>query len=111
MKDDKIYIEHILRSISRINSYLEGKDYQFFSKDFLTQDAVIRQLEIIGEATRHVSAELRDNNPGVPWSDMTGMRNILIHDYIDVDTDIVWETVSKSLPEPQKMLETLNWTK
>ncbi|MDZ7634744.1 MAG: DUF86 domain-containing protein [Bacteroidales bacterium] len=80
MKDDNIYIDHIFKSIDRINSYLEGKDYQFFSQDFLTQDAVVRQLEIIGEATKRISREFRDNYPQVPWSDMAGMRDILIHD-------------------------------
>ena len=94
MKDDRIYIEHILQSIGRISFYLAGKDYQSFSDDFLTQDAVIRQLEIIGEATKRISKELRAINPNIPWSDMAGMRDILIHDYIDVDTDIVWKTAS-----------------
>ena len=100
MKDDKIYIEHILQSIDRIGAYLSGKDHQSFSDDFMTQDAVVRQLEIIGEATKRISKELRNINPQVPWSDMAGMRDILIHDYIDVDIDIVWKTASDhSSPE------------
>ena len=70
MKDDKIYIEHILQSIDRIEAYLSGKDHQSFSDDFMTQDAVVRQLEIIGEATKRISKELRNMNPQVPWSDM-----------------------------------------
>ena len=85
MKDDRVYIEHILQSIDRIENYLAGKDHQSFSDDFMTQDAVVRQLEIIGEATKRISKELRNLNPMVPWSDMAGMRDILIHDYIDVD--------------------------
>ena len=97
MKDDKIYIEHILQSIDRIEAYLSGKDHQSFSDDFMTQDAVVRQLEIIGEATKRISKELRNINPQVPWSDMAGMRDILIHDYIDVDIDIVWKTASESI--------------
>jgi uncharacterized protein with HEPN domain len=97
MKDDKIYIEHILKSIDRIEAYLSGKDHQSFSDDFMTQDAVVRQLEIIGEATKRISKELRNMNPQVPWSDMAGMRDILIHDYIDVDIDIVWKTASESI--------------
>lgn len=109
MKDDRIYIEHILQSIDRISSYLTGKDHDTFSKDFLTQDAVIRQLEILGEATKRISKELRGVNPLVPWSDMAGMRNILIHDYLDVDTDIVWKTATESLPELNSLLQNLNW--
>ena len=69
MKDDKIYIEHILNSIGRIKSYLTDKDYHSFSVDFMIQDAVVRQLEIIGEATKRISQELRNLNPQVPWSD------------------------------------------
>jgi len=109
MKDDKIYIEHILRSIDRIDVYLSGKDHQSFSDDFMTQDAVVRQLEIIGEATKRVSKELRNINPQVPWSDMAGMRDILIHDYIDVDIDIVWKTASESIIKLKSLLLNLTW--
>ena len=107
MKDDKIYIEHILQSIDRIEAYLSGKDHQSFSDDFMTQDAVVRQLEIIGEATKRISKELRNLNPLVPWSDMAGMRDILIHDYIDVDIDIVWKTASESIIKLKSVLQNL----
>lgn len=111
MKDDKIYIDHILNSIDRIESYLEGKDHLSFSNDYLVQDAVVRQLEIIGEATKRISGELRITNPQVPWSDMAGMRDVLIHDYIDVDIDIVWKTVSDSIYRLRSLLQNLTWNK
>ena len=107
MKDDLVYIEHILQSIDRIESYLAGKDHQSFSNDFMLQDAVVRQLEIIGEATKRISNELRNINPQVPWSDMAGMRDILIHDYIDVDIDIVWKTASESIIKLRSLIQNL----
>lgn len=107
MKDDQIYIEHILLSIDRIESYLKGKDRQFFSNDYLTQDAVVRQLELVGEATKRVSKEFRKINPPVPWSDMAGMRDILIHDYIDVDLDIVWKNATESIHNLKGLLQKL----
>jgi uncharacterized protein with HEPN domain len=109
MKDDRIYLEHILQSINRINSYLAGMDYQSFTDDLLTQDAVVRQLEIIGEATKRISDSLRRMNPQVPWSDMAGMRDILIHDYLEVDLDIVWKTSTESISELKSLLQNLKW--
>jgi len=111
MKDDNIYIEHILQSISRIELYITGKDQISFSVDLLTQDAVVRHLEIIGEATKRISSDFRKLNPHVPWADMAGMRDILIHDYIDVDTDIVWKTASESIPALKNLMQNLNRTK
>ena len=109
MKDDKIYIEHIHQSIDRIEAYLKGKDHLSFSNDFMLQDAVVRQLEIIGEVTKRISKDLRNKNPHVPWSDMAGMRDILIHDYIDVDIDIVWKTASESIIDLKTLLQDLTY--
>jgi uncharacterized protein with HEPN domain len=107
MKDDSIYIDHILRSIERIQMYLAGKDRSSFDDEYVTQDAVVRQLEIIGEATKRVSKEFRAKHPDIPWSDMAGMRDVLIHDYIDVDFDVVWKTASENIPVLKELLEKL----
>lgn len=111
MKDDRIYIEHILQSIERIESYISGQNHQSFSDDYMTQDAVVRQLEIIGETAKKVSKELRSANPQVPWSDMSGMRDVLIHDYIDVDINIVWKTATESIYYLKSLLQNLTWIK
>lgn len=73
----------------------------------MIQDAVVRQLEIIGEGTKRITKDFRNNNPEIPWADMAGMRDILIHDYIDVDLDIVWKTASESIPKLKTLLEKL----
>ena len=98
MKDDSIYIDHVLNSINRILDYISGKDRKSFEEDLVTQDAVVRQLEIIGEATKRVSKDFRSKHPDIPWSDMAGMRDVLIHDYIDVDFGVVWKTASEDIP-------------
>ena len=111
MKDDRIYIDHILQSIERIETYISEKNHQSFSEDYLTQDAVVRQLEIIGESTKRISEKVRKINSQVPWSDMAGMRDLLFHDYIDVDIDIVWKTATESISKLKELLKNLNLPK
>jgi len=104
MKDDSIYIDHILNSINRILDYISGKDREAFEADLITQDAVVRQLEVIGEATKRISKELRSKHPDIPWADMAGMRDVLIHDYIDVDLGVVWKTASENIPDLKALI-------
>ena len=104
MKDDSVYIDHILGSFNRIQSYIADIDEPTFIDDLKTQDAVVRQFEIIGEATKRISTEFRKSNPSIPWSDMAGMRDVLIHDYIEVDFEIVWKTATVDLPKMKKLL-------
>ena len=104
MKDDSIYIDHILNSINRVLDYISSKNRESFESDLVTQDAVVRQLEILGEATKRVSKEFRSKHPGIPWSDMAGMRDVLIHDYIDVDFGVVWKTASEYIPNLKTLI-------
>jgi len=104
-KDDSVYLDHISASFDKITKYIIGHDLNSFLQSDRTQDAVIRQLEIIGEATKRISKELKENNPNIPWIDMSGMRDKLIHDYIDVDIWVVWETAKKDVPELQELFK------
>lgn len=95
MKDDKVYLEHITDSLRKILDYAEALSLDAFLNDTKTQDACIRQLEVIGEATKRLSMPLRQRFTHIPWKDMAGMRDKLIHDYIQVDLMIVWTTISE----------------
>lgn len=99
MQRDQVYLLDILESAKLALSYAGDKDSEAFFKDIQSQDSVIRRLEIIGEAARRISEETKTAYPNLPWSDMIGMRNIMIHEYDDVDLSMVLETVKKDLPQ------------
>jgi uncharacterized protein with HEPN domain len=87
--------------------YTDVMTYDSFLKDIKTQDAVIRNLEIIGEATKRLSSELREKHPGVPWKGMAGVRDRLIHHYFGVNLDIVWDIITVELPALESQVQTL----
>lgn len=95
---ESAYLKHIHDAIVQIDAYLSGMSESEFYDDSRTQDAVIRQLEIIGEATKRISEETRSQRPEIPWGDIAGMRNKLIHDYFEVDLRRVWNTAKRDLP-------------
>ena len=97
-KDDTVYLRHILDAISKIEEYVAGAGYQSFTQNTLVQDAVMRQLEIIGEAAKRISPALKDEYVHIPWKNMAGMRDKLIHDYFGVDIDAVWATLVQDIP-------------
>ena len=105
MKDDSIYIDHIVQSIDNILEYTKVLNKKDFAKNNLVQDAVIRNFEIIGEATKKVSNEYKQVHFKVPWKEMSGMRDKLIHDYIGVDIAVIWKTIKEDLSTLKKILE------
>lgn len=103
----RLYLDDIKRSIRKIESYSRGLSLTEFKKDDKTVDAVIRNIEIIGEAVRHLPAELKARHPSIPWAKIVGMRNKVTHEYFGVDTDILWETVRTDISGLKEQMATI----
>ena len=104
MKDDRAYLQHIRDAIQQVRSYTqEGKEP--FLADRKSQDATVRNLEIIGEAVKKLSPRLRSTRPDVPWKRIAGMRDKMIHDYFGVDHRLVWDVVERELPKLLRVVE------
>jgi uncharacterized protein with HEPN domain len=97
-RDDTVYLNHIRDACERIACYLDGISIDDFNQNLLLQDGVIRQIEIIGEAIKRVSKDLHSVYPMIPWEDIAGMRDKLIHDYFGVDINTVWLTANDDIP-------------
>ena len=96
--EDKIRLQHILQEANQAIHFVKDLEYDEFSKDPKTVRAVMRCVEVIGEASSKLSDELRESNPQIPWRKIIGMRNRLIHVYFDIDYPIIWQTVKGNLP-------------
>lgn len=97
-RDWSVLIEDILEAIRKIERYTDGLDLNAFQEDERTQDAVVWNFAIIGEAARLVPANIQERFPDVPWAAMRGMRNVVVHEYFGIDVRIVWETATHNLP-------------
>ena len=97
-RDDSVYLSHILDSISQLEEYTEGLTKEEFLARWFVQDGTIRQIEIVGEAIKNVSETLKVRYPDIPWKEIAGMRDKLIHNYFGVDINAVWDAVKKDIP-------------
>jgi uncharacterized protein with HEPN domain len=96
---DRDYLGDIQEAMQRITAYIAGMAYEQFLKDIKTQDAVVRNLEVIGEATKSLSETLRRTHTHIPWKDLAGVRDKMIHHYFGVNYEIVWTIARKEVPE------------
>lgn len=101
-KDDSVYVIHMLECIQRINEYVEDRE-QFYSSR-LVQDAVIRNLQVMAESSQHLTESIKQRYPEIPWKNISGFRNVLVHDYLGVDLDVIWSVVEQELPGLESVL-------
>lgn len=106
-KEASIYLQHILESIDLIEKRIKDASYKDFINDIDLQDMVIRRLEIIGEAVRNLPTDFRQKNSHINWQSPADMRSVLIHGYLDVDIDVVWDTMKNDLPAFKEQVKKL----
>jgi len=106
-KGDRILLRHMLDAALKARYFIQGRSRGELNSDEMLALAVIRLLEVMGEAARGLSDEIKDKNPQIPWKQITGTRDRLIHGYFDVDLDIIWNIVNRDLPPVIKELEKL----
>ena len=108
MRRDGAYIEDILRSAERIVYKIDGLSFEEFDIDFDLQDIIIRRLTIIGEASNRLSKEFRSRYPILPYAQMRGMRNFIVHEYDEIDTEIIWKTCQEEIPKLIDLIKEIN---
>lgn len=104
MEKDKARVNDILDCIGKIENYTQGLDYPTFLESTVVQDAVVRNIEVIGESAKKVSVEFKGDHPEIPWKSIMSMRDNLIHDYNNVDFAEVWDTIQNDIPGLKKQL-------
>jgi len=104
-RDYKVYLDDILEASSRIRDYTSGLTLDEFKDDTKTLDAVVRNLEVIGEAVKKVPDEIRSRYPDVEWKKIAGLRDILIHEYFGIDVNIIWDILKNKLPRLEEKVK------
>ncbi|MBI3996604.1 MAG: DUF86 domain-containing protein [Candidatus Omnitrophica bacterium] len=106
-RDSKVYLEDILEAIRKIRSFTQGLSLAALSQDAKTLDAVIRNLEVIGEAVKRLPEPVKQQQPQIEWRKIAGLRDILIHEYFGVNVEVVWDVVEQKLPALEKAVQQL----
>ena len=106
MKDDRVYLEHIRDALADIATYTSAGRDAFFDER-IREDATLRKLEVIGQAVKNLSEESKSRRPQIPWKQIAGMRDKVIHDYFGVNLEIVWAVVEKDLPQLERAVRDL----
>lgn len=100
-------LEDIDEALDAISEYVENMDFATWTRDRKTVDAVIRNLEIIGEAASHIPDDFQEKHPGIPWYQMKAIRNVLAHEYFGVDKDVLWQTIQEDIPPLKRKIKKL----
>jgi len=100
----KILVEEIAEAIDKVERYTHGLTFEVFKDNDMAIDAVLRNLEVIGEASKSIPPEVREGYPDIPWKRMIGLRNIVIHEYFGIDVSIIWEIVTRNLPQTKPLI-------
>jgi len=103
----ELYLQDILDCVRRISSYSKGFSFRDLQLEAMAADAIVRNIEVIGEASRHIPADFKKKHASIPWADMVAMRNKCIHEYFGVDLEILWKTIKDDLPPIQKVIKKL----
>jgi uncharacterized protein with HEPN domain len=100
----RLFLEDLVESIEKIDKYIDGMDYDSFAGDEKTVDAVVRNLEIVGEASKNIPDSIKAEHSEIPWHRMSGLRNVLAHEYFGIDLNIIWKIIKENLPEVMPLL-------
>jgi len=106
-RNSKLYLKDILDSIEKIEDYTKDLTFQEFPANKMAVDAVIRNFEIIGEAGKNIPDDLKNSHSEIPWKEMTGMRDKMIHQYFGIDLDIIWKTLKDRLPQIKILIKNI----
>jgi uncharacterized protein with HEPN domain len=104
-RDYRVYLDDIIEAAEQIEQYTSGLSLEAFSKDRKTRDAVLYNLQVVGEAIKKVPEEVRSRHPDIEWKKIAGLRDILVHEYFGIDVDIVWDVVANKLPDLKLQIE------